>query len=85
VYLGPEYKGPHGDHLTPITPRELAIAAPLLAFAILFGVFPNLILRYQEPTVTAQAQDLATWTRTIKAPRLTTEAPTVGAVLRIER
>ncbi len=31
VYLGPEYKGPHGDHLTPMTPRELAIAAPLLA------------------------------------------------------
>jgi len=26
VYLGPEYKGPHGDHLTPITKRELAIA-----------------------------------------------------------
>ena len=40
VYLGAEYKGPHGDHLTPMTPRELAIAAPLLALAILFGVYP---------------------------------------------
>jgi NADH-quinone oxidoreductase subunit M len=41
VYLGPEYKGPHGDHITPMTPRELAIGAPLLAFAILFGVYPQ--------------------------------------------
>ena len=26
VYLGPEYKGPHGESSTPITARELAIA-----------------------------------------------------------
>ena len=25
VYLGAEYKGPHGDHLTPMTGRELAL------------------------------------------------------------
>ncbi|HEX3868974.1 MAG TPA: NADH-quinone oxidoreductase subunit M, partial [Pirellulales bacterium] len=70
VYLGPEYKGPHGDHLSPITPRELAIASPLLAFAILFGVFPNLILRYVTPTVDAQVQDLADWTEKVKDPRI---------------
>ena len=35
VYLGAEYKGPHAEALTPITLRELAIAAPLLALAIL--------------------------------------------------
>src|SRR6185295_13741532 len=38
VYLGPEYKGPHGDHLMPATGRELSIAAPLLALAIILGV-----------------------------------------------
>jgi NADH-quinone oxidoreductase subunit M len=70
VYLGPEYKGPHGDHLSPITPRELAIASPLLAFAILFGVFPNLLLRYVTPTVNQQVQDLADWTRDVKDPRI---------------
>ena len=41
VYLGAEYKGPHPEALTPITPRELSIAAPLLAFAIFFGVYPQ--------------------------------------------
>ena len=41
VYLGPEYKGPHGDHLTPIDARELSIAVPLVVFAILFGVYPQ--------------------------------------------
>ncbi len=51
VYLGPEYKGPHGDHLTPMTPREFAIAAPLLALAIVFGVFPQAIFRYLTPAV----------------------------------
>jgi NADH-quinone oxidoreductase subunit M len=64
VYLGAEYKGPHGDHLSPITPREFAIAAPLLAFAILFGVYPSLLLNYMEPTITAQATTLANWAKT---------------------
>jgi NADH-quinone oxidoreductase subunit M len=65
VFLGAEYKGPHGDHLTPITPRELAIAVPLLCFAILFGVFPQAIFSYMEPSVTQQVKELATWTRTV--------------------
>ena len=64
VYLGAEYKGPHGDHLHPITSRELAIAAPLLAFAIVFGVYPWALLSYIEPTVTKQAVTLTEWTRT---------------------
>ena len=51
VYLGPEYKGPHGDHLYPITPRELAIAAPLLALAIVFGVYPQVLFNYMTPTI----------------------------------
>ena len=66
VYLGPEYKGPHGDHLHPITAREVAIAAPLLAFAILFGVYPQALLKYITPTVDSQAQALADWTKTVK-------------------
>ncbi|HEX3999504.1 MAG TPA: NADH-quinone oxidoreductase subunit M [Pirellulales bacterium] len=65
VYLGPEYKGPHGDHLHPITPREIAIAAPLLALAILFGVYPQAIFNYMEPSVTGQVSQLADWTRTV--------------------
>jgi NADH-quinone oxidoreductase subunit M len=51
VYLGPEYKGPHGDSITPITRREVAIAAPLLAFAVLLGVYPQALFNYVVPSV----------------------------------
>jgi NADH-quinone oxidoreductase subunit M len=64
VYLGPEYKGPHGDHLHPMTSRELAIAAPLLALAIAFGVYPQAIFNYMTPSVDHTVDDLADWTRT---------------------
>jgi NADH-quinone oxidoreductase subunit M len=66
VYLGAEYKGPHGDHLTPITPRELAIATPLVFLAILFGVAPQLLFNYVTPTVNQQVETLATWTREVR-------------------
>jgi NADH-quinone oxidoreductase subunit M len=77
VYLGAEYKGPHGDHLTPITPRELAIGTPLVFFAILFGVAPQLLFNYVTPTVNRQVETLADWTRRVHdAPA----APAVAAV-----
>jgi NADH-quinone oxidoreductase subunit M len=63
VYLGAEYKGPHGDHLYPATPREVAIAAPLMALAIVFGVYPAALTRYMDPTIRTLTGDLAEWTR----------------------
>ncbi len=71
VYLGPEYRGPHGDHLTPMTPRELAIGAPLLAFAILFGVYPQAIFSYMTPSVNKSVEDLARWTEETAKSRAT--------------
>ncbi|HEV7222331.1 MAG TPA: NADH-quinone oxidoreductase subunit M [Pirellulales bacterium] len=81
VYLGAEYKGPHGDHITPINGRELAIAAPLLAIAIWFGVYPRAVLDYMEPSINQEVDDLAVWTRDVKEPRLLLERsrPTSGA------
>ncbi|HWB13046.1 MAG TPA: NADH-quinone oxidoreductase subunit M [Pirellulales bacterium] len=73
VYLGPEYKGPHGDHITPITGRELAIGAPLLAMCIVFGVFPKLIFDYMTPSVNKEVSELAVWTKNVKQPRLLEE------------
>ena len=71
VYLGPEYKGPHADALVPMTRREVAIAAPLLAMAILFGVYPRALLDYMTPTVDQMVDDLAAWTE--RAERSTTD------------
>ena len=70
VYLGPEYKGPHGDHLHDVDARELAIGIPLIIGAILFGVNPNLVVSTMEPTISEDVQHLADWTRDVKAPRL---------------
>ncbi len=66
VYLGPEYKGPHGDHLHDMTGRELAIAIPLLSLAIFFGVYPQAIFNYLEPSVTGSVRQLADWTKNVK-------------------
>ena len=70
VYLGPEYKGPHGEHLHDIDAREMGIAVPLVALAILFGVNPQLIFKYMTPTIDAYVGDLATWTKEVKTPSL---------------
>lgn len=59
VYLGAEYKGPHPEALVPITMRELSIATPLLALAILFGVYPRAVFHYMQPSVDRQVERLA--------------------------
>ncbi len=91
VYLGPEYKGPHGEALTPMTPREVSIGAVLLIFAILLGVFPyHTVLRYMDATIDRQVDDLTEWTERVKHPSLeaqpeqqarATVPPTVAVVL----
>ena len=63
VYLGAEYRGPHGDKLTPATARENTIAGVLFVFAILFGVIPHhTVLKYMESTIEQQVTDLAALT-----------------------
>jgi NADH-quinone oxidoreductase subunit M len=71
VYLGPEYKGPHGDHITPSNARENLIGMTLLGFAILFGVAPwHTVLKYMDKTIDRQVSDLAKWTEEVKQPQL---------------
>ncbi len=53
VYLGPEYKGPHIEEITPINKRESFVAASLLVTAIVLGVYPRLMFDLME-TSTAQ-------------------------------
>ena len=61
VFLGPEYKGPHPEALTPMTVREKLIVAPLIAFAILFGVYPSAIWNYMSPSVNAVVDNNVAW------------------------
>jgi NADH-quinone oxidoreductase subunit M len=74
VYLGSEYKGPHGEALTPITAREFSIAAPLLALAILFGVYPKALLDYMQPSVDRTVTQLADWSRIHEPAKLKSQA-----------
>jgi NADH-quinone oxidoreductase subunit M len=78
VYLGPEYRGPHPEALTPITARELSIAAPLLALAIVFGVYPQLLLNYMQPTLDRQVEELAAWTERVHPAGEESEAITAA-------
>ena len=71
VYLGPEYKGPHSNSITPMTRREIAIATPLLALAILFGVYPKAVLDYVTPSVAKTTTQLTDWTRDVQDAPLT--------------
>jgi len=85
VYLGPEYKGPHGDHLTPSNFRENLIGATLCVFAVIFGIFPYQlpggqpsVLRLMDETIDKQVSDLATWTKANRP--FGTPAPTPAPV-----
>ena len=62
VYLGPEYKGPHGEALSPMSLREIAIAVPLVVMAIVLGVYPRAMLDYSTPTINHLADNLTRWT-----------------------
>jgi NADH-quinone oxidoreductase subunit M len=61
VYLGAEYKGPHGDHLHDMTPREIAIAVPMVVLCIVLGVYPRAALDYVTPSVDKTVDNLARW------------------------
>jgi NADH-quinone oxidoreductase subunit M len=63
VYLGAEYKGPHPEALTPMTLRERLIVAPLLALAILLGVYPTAVFQYMSDSVNQTINDMAAWTK----------------------
>ena len=85
VYLGAEYKGPHGENLTPISMRELCIAVPLMILAVVFGIYPRSILDYMQPSVDRQVDQLAVWTqehdeRETAANPLTGEAGQMAAL-----
>ena len=73
VYLGAEYKGPHEEALTPITGRELTVAIPLVFLAIVFGVYPKLLLNYMDATIDQQAQTLTEVVKGIEIRRLSEE------------
>ena len=70
VYLGPEYKGPHGDEICPINSRELSVAVTLVVFAIFLGVYPRSVLQYMDATIDAQVTSLSDWTKNVKTPEL---------------
>ena len=60
VYLGPEYKGPHPEAITPINARELTVAYTLVFGAIVLGVFPGLLFDLMSGSIDAMVNSMAT-------------------------
>lgn len=58
VFLGPEYRGPHPEALSPMNGREIAIAVAVLFFAVLLGVYPMCMLGMMEPTLAELTEGL---------------------------
>ena len=75
VYLGPEYKGPHPEALVEANSRELAIGYTLVAFAILFGVLPNLLFTPMQGSIEALTASLSTAYETLYGAIQTTQLP----------
>jgi NADH-quinone oxidoreductase subunit M len=62
VFFGGQYKGQHGEALNlQITPRELAIAVPILALAILLGVYPQPVLKTTQKSIGDTVDRLVDW------------------------
>ena len=43
--------------------REKTIGGVLLAFAVIFGVYPQAVFRYMTPSVNATVDQLTEWTK----------------------
>lgn len=82
VYLGPEYKGPHADALTPMSRREIAIAAPLIVMAVLFGVYPRALLDYTDTTINKMVDNLTDWSKEHAKPQVA-DADSLVPTLRV--
>ncbi len=64
VFLGKPSPNMFGDHggdphaLTDLSVREWVIAVPMLVMAVLLGVYPDIVFRFMEPSVTQLIYDL---------------------------
>ena len=68
VYLGPEYKGPHGDHLhADDAARAGDRRAAVGAWRSVFGVYPQAVFNYMTPSVDQTVDDLADWTEDVRS------------------
>ena len=59
VYLGPEYKGPHPEGIIPFLPRERLVAYTLVIFAIGLGVFPNVLFKPMDKSISGLVQSMS--------------------------
>ena len=58
VYLGPEYKGPHPEAITPMNSREKAIGWALIIPCFALGVYPNFVFDYTDKPMKKLVQTL---------------------------
>jgi len=59
VYLGPEYKGPHPEALTPMNGREATVAYVIVVLAIVLGVYPEIMFGMMRESIASLTVNLA--------------------------
>jgi NADH-quinone oxidoreductase subunit M len=74
VYLGPEYKGPHPEAITPMNSREKAIGWALIVPCFALGVYPNFVFNYTD-------KPMDKLVRTLDNGYQNTPKPNSGAVM----
>jgi NADH-quinone oxidoreductase subunit M len=77
VYLGPEYKGPHPEAITPMNSREKAIGWALIVPCLALGVYPNFVFNYTNDSMERLVQTLDTGFQ--KTPKATEGVQTTQA------
>ena len=68
VYFGPVYKGPHAEAIVPANSRERLIGYTLLVFAILLGIFPNVLFGVMNPTIETLVNNMDASYRALPKP-----------------
>ncbi|NMG22137.1 complex I subunit 4 family protein [Brasilonema bromeliae] len=58
VFYGVKPEGIEREPVADVTPREIAVLAPIVAFSVVFGVLPQLVFRYVEPATTHIAREV---------------------------
>ncbi|MFG0333968.1 MAG: NADH-quinone oxidoreductase subunit M, partial [Maioricimonas sp. JB049] len=59
VYLGPEYRGPHAEAITPMNGREATVGFVLLALAIFLGIFPETMFSLMRESTSLLTESMA--------------------------
>ena len=58
VYLGPEYRGPHAEDITPMNGREGTVGVIIVIFAVVLGIAPFTMFDIMNPSIALLTENM---------------------------